>query len=174
MDAYTVQTYAADWLNGSGITGLDTVWPALPSSMPLDFAAYGSGMMRCQAVAYAESDSDVRRSTPAANPYTGTRAAGMRMVRYAVRLEVVHWSADPDWMAADRALKQDVVAGIRTAIHLDPTLGGAKTSEPLFHSAGEGKRGIQTAYEVPFVRDADGAREQWAFLAFDVIAWETG
>ena len=174
MDAYTVQTYVANWLNGVDIPGLDMVWAAMASAQPLDFSAYGSGMMRCQAVVYVESDSDVRRSGPAANPFTHQPAAGVRLVSYAVRLEVVSWSADPDWAAADRALKQDVVGGIRKAIHLDPTLGGAQTAEPLFHSAGEGRRGIQTAYEEPFTRDADGNREQWAMLLFDVLAWETG
>jgi hypothetical protein len=174
VDAYTVQGYVASWLNSAGILGLDQAWDAMPSAQPLDFAAYGSGPMRCQAVAYVESESDVRRSGPAANPFTGQPGAGYRQVSYAVRLEVVHWSSDEDWAAADRALKQDVVGGIRKALHVDPTLGGSQTSEPLFHSAGEGRRGIQTSFEEPFTRDADGNREQWAFVLFDVIAWETG
>lgn len=171
MDAYTVQTYVANWLNGGAITGLDKAWPAQPNSLGLSFADYGSGMMRCQAFAVVDADTNVRRSTPAANPAAGTPGKGYRLLRYSVRISLCHWSADPNWTAAEQALKQAIVGGVRDRIHADPTLGTSALSDPLFNSAGEGRRGIQTEYEDPFVRESDGNREQWAHLSFDVLAW---
>lgn len=171
MDAYTVQADVASWLNAGAISGLDKVWPAQPNAIGMNFADYGSGTMRCQAMVCVEADHNVRRSTPAANPAAGLLGKGYRMLRYGVRIDFCHWSTEPDWTLADQVLKKNIIGGVRDRIHADPTLGTSAAADPLFNSAGEGRRGIQVQYEDPFTRDSDGAREQWAYLTFDVLAW---
>jgi hypothetical protein len=174
MDAFTVQQHIADWLENGGIAGLDKVWAALPDSTGINFANYGEGEMRCQAVVYVEDDPEIRRSIGGANPYRQTPAVGMKWLTYNIRIEFVHRSADPSWIAADQALKQTIVAGARTMIRADPTLGSSTLADPLFASAGEGRMGIRGTYEPPFVDQESGEREQWAYLAFQVNAWVTG
>ena len=172
MDAFAVQQHLADWLNAAQVPGLDQVWPALPESTGLNFANYGSGTMRCQAVAYAESDDEIRRSGPGALA-PNRPGQGMIWTTYTVRLEVCHRSAETDWVAADKALKSVIVPGIVAMIRKDPTLGSGQAPDPLFDSAGEGRFGIRKVYEAPFIEASDGEREQWAIVQFQVNAWST-
>lgn len=165
MDAFTVQQYVADWLDSGRIPGLDKVHPALTDAQAMNLAAYGSGTMRCQAVVYVDTEMDVRRSPPVGQ--------GIRQMTYRMRVEIGHRSAESDWQAADRALKRDVVGGIRTMIHKDPALGSTGAADALFESAGEGRRGIQSEYSEPFVDEESGEREQWAYVYFDVLSFET-
>lgn len=163
MDAYAVQQHVSDWFNSGGITGLDKCWAAQPNAIGFNFADFGSGTMRCQAAVYVEDDTEVRRSTPVRH--------GMKWVTYAVRVEFCHRSAEDDWTAADRALKQDVVMGAVQMIRNDPALGAGNLPDPLFIDAGEGRAGMRRQYEPPFTDEASGEREQWAYLVFTVSAW---
>lgn len=172
MDAFAVQQHVADWLNNSGVPGLDRVWPAIPNVDGINFALYGSGESRCQGVVYMEADTDVRRSLGAPDPSQNKPASGMRWITYQVRIEVVHLWTNPDWIAGDRVFKGQIVQGITNAIRLDPSLGTATIGDPLFKSAGEGRMGIRRQYEPP--ASSEEGREQWAYVSFQTNAWVTG
>jgi hypothetical protein len=175
MDAYTVQTYVANFLNAAQITHLDHVYEDQPEAFGVNLAAYGSGTTRCVAFVAVQSDTDVRHSGPAADPQHGrAKGGGERELSFTVDLTVVHVTAEDNWLEAARQLKQDVVEGIRLQIISDPSLGTWGLPRPLFPGSGEGKRGITRTYAEPYVDEVDDMRKQWAQITFRACIYEFG
>lgn len=175
MDAFTIQKHVADWLNAAQIPRLDHVYEDIPEAFGEDLGATGSGNTRCVATVFIDDDDDGRRSGPAADPQIGrTVGMGVRQIECVVKLSVVHWTAEDNWIEAARQLKQDVCEGITKVIRSDPSLGTWGMPVPLFKGCGEGKFGVKRHYDDPYTDPADGGRKQWAVIEFHACVYEAG
>lgn len=175
MDAFTVQLHVADWANAAGVARLDHVYEAIPNAYGIDLNAYGSGNTHCVGSVWAEAVSDTRRAPGAPDPSIGrTQGVGTRNYVFMVHISILHATTESDWIEAERQLKQDVCDGLASAVKADPSLGTWAMPVPLFKGCGEGRVGVQTAFEPAYVDEADGMRKQWATVTFQASTFEQG